>query len=211
MPTKRSTVRSRSLALRLTPKLRAVLSRIVARAKRSIVADVKDGTVPRSVRTIGGLGEYVDQNVYFLDAHGDFDPEVEALAVDLGRDGVDSQPMYDFLTLAMDRVEAWMKTGALRHIPVKRKVANPSTAYVAADVDLDNARGSFSFGGKRYRGEPWEHVEVFQKGRPIDGGPAVTTPDGLAWVDGKVYRVLSHDWENGEIVVSGLARPSKHR
>lgn len=132
MPTKRSTVRSRSLALRLTPKLRAVLSRIVARAKRSIVADVKDGTVPRSVRTIGGLGEYVDQNVYFLDAHGDFDPEVEALAVDLGRDGVDSQPMYDFLTLAMDRVEAWMKTGALKRIPVarksapKRKVANPS-------------------------------------------------------------------------------------
>jgi len=213
MPTKRSTVRSRSRALRLTPKLRAVLSRIVARAKRSITADVKDGTVPRSVRTIGGLGKYVDQNVYFLDANGDFDPEVEALAVDLGRDGVDSQPMYDFLTLAMDRVGAWMKEGGLKRIPAARKttanraVMNPSTTYVPADVDLDNARGSFSFGGKKYRGEPWEHVEVFQKGRPIDGGPAVTTSDGLAWVDGKVYRMLSHDWESGEIVVSGIAHP----
>lgn len=143
MPTKRSAVRSRSLALRLTPKLRAVLSRIVARAKRSIVADVKDGTVPRSVRTIGGLGSYVDQNMYFLDANGDIDPDLDALSpVSAGR-----QPLYDFMGKAHDRVEAWMKSGALKRIPVarkpSRKVANPSREDPYSDgitVGYGNAR-----------------------------------------------------------------------
>lgn len=208
---KRSTVRSRADAIPLTPESRAVLDRIVDRAKRAITADVEAGVVPRSVRTVGGLGSYVDQNVYFLTEDESFDPEVEAMQIDLGPDGVDSQPMYDFLTLAMDRVEAWMKGGGLRRVAVARRPlrrrSNPSP-YVPADIDLRRAYGSFSFGGKLYRGEPWEHIEVFRGGRPVDGGIAVTTSDGIAWVDGKVYRVLSHDWDNGEIVVSGLARPS---
>ena len=149
MPTKRSTVRSRSRAIRLTPKTRAVLNRIVARAKRGIVADVKAGIVPRSVRTVVGLGSYVDQNMYFLDADGNFDRDVDAMQVDLGRDGVDSQPMYDFLALAQDRVQVWMKTGALKRIPVARKatakrgkVANPSreTPYaVGIQIGFGNA------------------------------------------------------------------------
>lgn len=102
----------------LTAKRRALLNRIVARAKRAITADVRDGVVPRSVRTIGGLGSYVDQNMYFLDRNGDFDPEVDAMQVEIPG-GLDSQPMYDFLTLAMDRVEAWMKAGGLTRIPAK--------------------------------------------------------------------------------------------
>lgn len=136
MPTKRSTVRSRSRALRLTPKLRAVLSRIVARARRAITADVKAGIVPRTVRTVGGLGSYVDQNMYFLDADGNFDPELDELCLDIGNgtDGeMDCQPMWDFLGQSQDRVEAWMKSGALTRLPVARKttarrgkVANPS-------------------------------------------------------------------------------------
>lgn len=117
---------------RPTPaKKQAVLHRIVMRAKRAITADVRAGVVPRSVRTVGGLGKYVDQNMYFLNARGNFDPEVEAMQVDLGRGEVDQQPMYDFLTLAMDRVEAWMKAGGLARIPAARRPAlkrtrNPS-------------------------------------------------------------------------------------
>jgi hypothetical protein len=121
--TRRKVARKTPNPARLTARQRVVLNRIVARAKRAITKDVRDGVVPRSVRTIGGLGDYVDQNMYFLDAAGDLDPEVEAMQIDLGRDGVDQQPMWDFLTLAMDRVESWMKAGGLTRISAARKVS----------------------------------------------------------------------------------------
>ena len=102
--------------MRLTLKQTALFNRIVARAKRRIIADVKAGVVPRTVRDFGILHDYVDANVYFLDAKGNFDPGVEDLAVELPSGYVDNGAMWEFLGETQERVHRWLKAGALRDV-----------------------------------------------------------------------------------------------
>lgn len=90
-----------------TAARRALLERIVERAKRAILADRRAGRIP-PLKTLRGLGAHVDQNTYFLNRNGNLDHEV----VVFGRaNGL--QPMLDFLGEAQAQVDHWLRSGAL--------------------------------------------------------------------------------------------------
>jgi hypothetical protein len=120
----------RAIAPSLSPAHARLLAHLVARAKVRITDDVRRGVVPRTVRDYGVLHDYVDANMYLLDDAGAFDPAVDAMQVEIpmpyGEIGYDSQPMYDFLNLAQDRLHDWLAKGALGRLPAPRPHAKPN-------------------------------------------------------------------------------------
>lgn len=78
------------------------------------------GHVPRETPDFAALHDYRDANMYVLNAEGAFDPEVVAhFVVDLGDGEVDNDAMWSFYGMAQDRLDAWVKTGALRAVVLK--------------------------------------------------------------------------------------------
>ena len=102
--------------MNLTPDQSALLDRIVTRAQAWIIEDVRIGHVPREVPGFSALHDYRDANCYTLDPEGNFDPEVSALAVKLPNGDTDSDAMWALLNKAQERLDAWVKTGALRDV-----------------------------------------------------------------------------------------------
>ena len=89
----------------------ALILRIVHRAQRSILRDVRAGLVPRNPRSLESLARHVDPNMYFLTREGNFDRDLDRLATPLGGGELDTQPMLDVLNEAMGLVDVWLLAG----------------------------------------------------------------------------------------------------
>jgi hypothetical protein len=91
----------------------AMLKEVIERMKREVIADVKSGQVPRTVKTFAELHDYVDANEYggFCD-----DAFMHMLTQHFG--GLDEnkgmpEGMLDFLNAAQDSIDVWIKEGGL--------------------------------------------------------------------------------------------------
>lgn len=73
------------------------VTQIVEQAKSEIRADMAEGVVPRTVDSFAALHDYVDANLYGLDA------------VDLDEVGIEE------INEAQDRVSAWLRVEASRN------------------------------------------------------------------------------------------------
>lgn len=78
----------------------------IARAKREILADVENGTVPRTVATFSDLHDYVDANGY-----GGFFDEGDILEDHAG--DLDGDELVDEANAVHDEIDTWIKGGGL--------------------------------------------------------------------------------------------------
>lgn len=215
------------------PARERMLSVVVERAKRRIIRDVQIGHVPREARDFSELHDYRDANMYVLNQAGNFDQAVErAYSIDLGDGEFDNDAMWEFYGEAQSRLDAWVKSGALRNLSLRpgalarlareareRAERNKPYAYLAADapkangagrvdatvvISASRADGSFVYGGMKHWGDPYEYADLFDpQGRPVGFGAVVVAGD-LLWCDGAVYRLAHYDPDGSVATVSEI-------
>lgn len=118
-----------------TTEQSALVDRLVARGKRQIIADVRVGHVPREVPDFAALHDYRDANMYGM-TRGEFDPEaVRWFSIDLGNGDCDQRALFEFYGEVQERLDAWVKTGALRGIAL-----NPDALETLAREAEERAR-----------------------------------------------------------------------
>lgn len=125
-----------------TPEQNALLDRLVARGKRQIIADVRVGHVPREVPDFAALHDYRDANMYGM-TRGEFDPDaMRWFSVDLGNGDCEQTALFEFYNEVQERLDAWVKTGALRGI-VLNHGALETLAREAEERSIRNARYAY--------------------------------------------------------------------
>lgn len=92
----------------------AILQKIVLRAQRRILRDIRAGVVPKSASSVSELHDYVDGNMYFLTRAGHFDRALNPLVVSLGGGRYDSDAMWDLLNEAQTEVSDWLRAGGAK-------------------------------------------------------------------------------------------------
>jgi hypothetical protein len=74
---------------------------VVERAKREVLADIRSGRVPASVRDFSELHDYVDANEYGGACETDSDVAFDGF----------TEEQVDFWNEVQNRVDAWIKAG----------------------------------------------------------------------------------------------------
>ena len=90
-----------------------MLKEVIERMKREVIADVKSGQVPRTVKTFAELHDYGDANEY-----GGFceDAFIDMLTQHFGGPAKITgmpQGMLDFINAAQYAIDVWIKEGGL--------------------------------------------------------------------------------------------------
>ncbi len=84
-------------------------AKAIERAKREILADVADGTVPATCASFGELHDYVDANGY----GGAFEDGNFSICADDDSNIAECHANVDFWNDVQDAVDAWINGGAL--------------------------------------------------------------------------------------------------
>lgn len=81
------------------------VAEVVALTKREILEDIRDGTVPATVKTFSELHDYVDANCYGGLCDSDLMDELA------GDDGVSMDRIIDFANEVQGIIDQWIKLG----------------------------------------------------------------------------------------------------